>query len=279
MAEIVARTCSTTDFIETARDQFLLQFDNLAFSRALETAWSVVARVDKMITEAKPWDLAKDENQRQTLGAVLYRAAESLRWLSVLLYPVMPEASRAIWQQLGLDGGPDRIDPTTLKWGEVPEATRIGDVQAVFPRLDKAAILAEINKTPASEPIETPPPTSAATDTEEPTTFIEIDDFAKVDLRVGQVLSAERIPKADKLLLLKIDLGEEQPRQVLAGIAQYYDPEKIIGRKVVVVANLKPRKLRGYESQGMVVAASYGEEGRPVLATFTEAVPNGARLK
>jgi methionyl-tRNA synthetase len=165
-----------------------------------------------------------------------------------------------------------------LKWGEVPEATRIGDVQAVFPRLDKAAILAEINKTPASEPIETPP-MSAATDAEELTSFIEIDDFAKVDLRVGQVLSAERIPKADKLLLLKIDLGEEQPRQVLAGIAQYYDPEKIIGRKVVVVANLKPRKLRGYESQGMVVAASYGEEGRPVLATFTEDVPNGARLK
>ena len=111
------------------------------------------------------------------------------------------------------------------------------------------------------------------------TSFIEIDDFAKVDLRVGQVLSAERIPKADKLLLLKVDLAEEQPRQVLAGIAQYYEPEKLIGRKVVVVANLKPRKLRGLESQGMVVAASYGEEGRPVLATFTEDVPNGARLK
>jgi methionyl-tRNA synthetase len=92
-------------------------------------------------------------------------------------------------------------------------------------------------------------------------------------------LSAERVPKADKLLLLKIDIGEEQPRQVLAGIAQYYEPEKLIGRKVVVVANLKPRKLRGFESQGMVVAASIGEEGRPVIATFTEDVPNGARLK
>jgi len=92
-------------------------------------------------------------------------------------------------------------------------------------------------------------------------------------------LSAERIPKADKLLLLKIDIGEEQPRQVLAGIAEYYEPEKLIDRKVVVVANLKPRKLRGYESQGMVVAASFGEEGQPVIATFTEDVPNGARLK
>ena len=96
---------------------------------------------------------------------------------------------------------------------------------------------------------------------------------------MGQVLSAERIPKADKLLVLKIDIGEEQPRQVLAGIAQYYEPEKLIGRKVVIVANLKPRKLRGFESQGMVVAASFGEEGRPVIATFTEDVPNGARLK
>jgi methionyl-tRNA synthetase len=111
------------------------------------------------------------------------------------------------------------------------------------------------------------------------TSVIEIGDFAKVDLRVGQVISAERVPKADKLLLLKIDIGEEQPRQVLAGIAQYYEPENLIGRKVVVVANLKRRKLRGFESQGMVVAASFGEEGQPVIATFTEDVPNGARLK
>jgi methionyl-tRNA synthetase len=280
-------------FIETARDQFLLQFENLAFSRALEAAWSVVARVDKMITDAKPWDLAKDENQKQTLGAVLYRAAESLRWLSVLLYPVMPQVSRAMWQQLGLEGGPDKIDPSTLKWGELPEATRIGDVQAVFPRLDKAKILSDINQ--PSENNASPDKINASRDTdsnkisptmppasdtaENITNLIDIDDFAKVDLRVGQVLSAERLPKSDKLLLLKIDLGEAEPRQVLAGIAQYYEPEKLTGRKVVIVANLKPRKLRGYESQGMVVAASYGEEGRPVLATFTEDVPNGARLK
>ena len=266
-------------FIETARDQFLLHFENLAFSRALEAAWSVVARVDKMITDAKPWDLAKDDNQKQTLGAVLYRAAESLRWLSVLLYPVMPEASRAIWKQLGLESVPDKIDPSTLKWGELPEGTAIGDVQPVFPRLDKTQILSDIQSGSESvKPAVQEPPAKDAGETNI-TTFIEIDDFAKVDLRVGQVLSAERVPKADKLLLLKIDLGEAQPRQILAGIAQYYEPEKLIGRKVVIVANLKPRKLRGFESQGMVVAASYGEEGRPVIATFTEDVPNGARLK
>ncbi|HEY2963582.1 MAG TPA: methionine--tRNA ligase [Pyrinomonadaceae bacterium] len=272
-------------FIEHARDQFLLHFENLAFSRALEAAWSVVARVDKMITDAKPWDLAKDENQKQTLGAVLYRAAEALRWLSVLLYPVMPEASRTMWQQLGLEGGPEKIDPSKLKWGELPEGTAIGDVKPVFPRLDKPQILAAIDSPAGVESVKSPSPETPATDaaasasTEGVTSFIEIDDFAKVDLRVGQVLSAERVPTADKLLLLQIDLGEAQPRQILAGIAQYYEPEKLIGRKVVIVANLKPRKLRGFESQGMVVAASYGEEGRPVIATFTEDVPNGARLK
>ena len=286
-------------FVEHARDQFLEQLDNLAFSRALEAAWSVVARVDKMITDAKPWDLAKDENQKLTLGVVLYRAAESLRWLSVLLYPVMPESSRAMWNQLGLSGSPAQIDPATLKWGELKEGAAIGDVQAVFPRIDKAKTMAEINAggkaegvhateadavaavAASAEATQPPAPMKHATEADAVgvTSFIEIDDFAKVDLRVGQVLSAERVPKADKLLLLKIDLAEEQPRQVLAGIAQYYEPEKLIGRKVVVVANLKPRKLRGLESQGMVVAASYGEEGRPVLATFTEDVPNGARLK
>jgi methionyl-tRNA synthetase len=284
-------------FIEHARDQFLLHFENLAFSKALETAWSVVARVDKMITDAKPWDLAKDENQKQTLGVILYRAAESLRWLSVLLHPVMPDASRAIWSQLGLEGSPAQIDPSALKWGELKEGTTIGEVQPVFPRIDKAKTMSEINAdgkpsgvhateadavaaNTASETQPAPPMKHATeADAVGVTSFIEIDDFAKVDLRVGQVLSAERVPKADKLLLLKIDVAEEQPRQILAGIAQYYEPEKLVGRKVVIVANLKPRKLRGFESQGMVVAASYGEEGRPVIATFSEEVPNGARLK
>src|SRR4029079_4423068 len=124
-------------FIEHARDQFVQHFDNLAFSKALEAAWWVVGRVDKMITDAKPWHLAKDENQKQTLGAVLYRAAESLRWLAVLLHPFMPSASQAMWTQLGLDGSPAQVYPKELKWGELKEGARIGDVQAVFPRIDK----------------------------------------------------------------------------------------------------------------------------------------------
>ena len=274
-------------FLELARDQYLQNFESLAFSKALEVAWSIVARLDKVITDAKPWELAKDDNLKEVLGAVLYRAAEALRWLSVLLYPVMPTATNEIWTQLGLSGSPGDITPTALKWGGLEEGTGIGEVKPIFPRLDKDRIMEEIKSeavAPAdtgvtSQPVEAMPQHATQADAVGVTSFIDIDDFAKVDLRVGQVVSAERIPKADKLLLMKIDIGEEQPRQVLAGIAQYYEPEKLINRKVVVVANLKPRKLRGFESQGMVVAASYGEEGQPVIATFTEDVPNGARLK
>jgi methionyl-tRNA synthetase len=284
-------------FIEHARDEFLIHFDNLAFSRSLEVLWTIIARVDKMISDAKPWDLAKDENQRQTLNAVLYRAAETLRWLGVLLYPVMPGAAQQIYDQLGLAGSPSGTDPSTLRWGGLAENTQLGDVKPIFPRIDKAKTMAEINKSSegsgvhateadavpgAASHIKPTPAPSHATEADAVvgvTSFIEIGDFAKVDLRVGEVLTAERVPKSDKLLLMTIDIGEEKPRQVLAGIAEYYEAEKMVGRKVVVVANLKPRKLRGFESQGMVVAASVGDGGRPVIATFAEDVPNGARLK
>ena len=289
---------SISGFIERARDQFIELFDGFSFSRALEVAWSVVAHVDKMISDAKPWDLAKDENNRETLNAVLYRSAEALRWLCVLLYPVMPQATQGIYSQLGFGPeSPGALDPATLKWGELGVGQKIGEVKPLFPRIDKGKVMDEIKNTvahateadavagaPAGE-TQSAPPMGGATEadavgkTEGITNFIEIGDFAKVEMKVGEVLTAGRIPKADKLLLLTIDVGEPEPRQVLAGIAQYYEPETLIGKKVVVVANLKPRKLRGYESQGMVVAASIGEEGRPVIATFTEEVPNGARLK
>ncbi len=302
-------------FIEHARDQFLQHLEAFAFSKALETAWSVVARVDKMISDAKPWDLAKDENQKQTLSAVLYRAAETLRWLCVLLYPVMPTATLEIWTQLGLRNSAGSLaesDPAKLKWGELAEGTAIGEVKPLFPRIDKTKTMAEINTESAvqrpTSNVQRPAAagsaereqgsgthtteadavlvsTGSVSDrvpgeaTAQPEGLIDITDFTKVELRVGEVLTAQRIPKADKLLLLTVDIGEEKPRQILAGIAQYYDPEQLVGRKIAVVANLKPRKLRGHESQGMLLAASVGEEGKPVIATFTEDVPNGARLK
>jgi methionyl-tRNA synthetase len=295
-----------SSFIEHMRDEFLRHFDGLAFSRALEVAWAINVRIDQMITEAKPWDLAKDQSQRQALNAILFRAAESLRWLSVLLYPVMPNAAREIYAQLGLASDVSKVKPLSLKWGELPEGTQIGEVKPIFPRIDKAKTMEEIKAKESGvgskesaeqgsgagsqESLITESRSSESGGSGQHATeanagavgvvnFIDITDFAKVDLRVGEVRSAERIPKADKLLLITVDIGEEKPRQILAGIAQYYEPEKLIGRKIIVVANLKPRQLRGYESQGMLLAASVGEEGKPVIATFTEDVPNGARLK
>ncbi|MDQ3820243.1 MAG: methionine--tRNA ligase, partial [Acidobacteriota bacterium] len=292
--------------LEHTRDQFVLNFGDFAFSRALETAWTIIARVDKMISDAKPWELVKSEEQRETLNTVLYRAAETLRWLSVLLYPVMPEAAQKIYEQIGLTDRVESLDPTKLEWGTLREGTRIGEVKALFPRIDKAKTMAAIEKesepegvhvteadavkgAPYNAETKPAPPMRGATEADAvpagqtevaaSTNFIEIGDFAKIDLRVGEVLTAERVPKSDKLLRFTIDLGEAEPRQILAGIAEYYEPEKMIGRKVVIVSNLKPRKLRGFESQGMILAASVGDEGRPVIATFTEDVPNGARLK
>lgn len=292
--------------LEHARDQFILYFDDYAFNRAIETAWSAAARVDKMLSDAKPWELVKNEEQHQTLHSVLYRAAEALRWLCVLLYPVMPEATAGIYEQLGLKDDLGSRDPASLRWGELPEGTAIGEVKAIFPRIDKAKTMKEIEKaneaeagvhtteadavkgSPITSETKPEPPQRGATEAdavagsqsvEGVTSFIEITDFTKIDLRVGEILTAERVPKSDKLLRFTIDLGEDKPRQVLAGIAEHYEAEKMIGRKVVVVANLKPRKLRGFESQGMILAASIGEDGRPVIATFTEDVPNGARLK
>lgn len=289
-------------FVEHARAGFLRCFDDYAFSKALEEAWSIVAHADKMISDAKPWDLAKDSSQRETLNAILYRAAECLRWLSVLLYPVMPNATREIYAQLGLTDDLSKIDPAELKWGGLGSA-QITEVKPLFPRIDKGKTMDEIKSGPAvtegsgqhateadalpeghalalsDERVSHATQADAATEAAAVVNYIEITDFAKVDLRVGEVRSAERIPKADKLLLLTVDIGEEKPRQILAGIAQYYEPESLVGRKIVVVANLKPRKMRGYESQGMLLAASVGEEGKPVIATFAEDVPNGARLK
>jgi len=272
--------------LEHARDEFIRRVDNFEFSQALEVLWTVIARIDKMITDTKPWVLANDEQQSETLNAVLYRAAETLRWLSTMLYPVMPESMTKIYKQIGLSGDISQIDPANLKWGELEAGTALGETESVFPRIEKSKVMSEIksdSETPGRGDAEQV--TATETNNEQPTTndeqddFITIDDFIKVELRVGEIKVAERVPKADKLLRFEVDLGEAQPRQILAGLAEYYEPEKLIGRKVVVVANLKPRKMRGLESQGMICAASLTEEDTPAIATFLEDVKIGARLK
>jgi methionyl-tRNA synthetase len=266
--------------LEHARDQYLQNFDDYSFNRALEVAWSIIARVDKMISDAKPWELAKDEAQKHTLEAVLYRSAETLRWLCILLHPVMLGATRQVWSYLGQEKDLSSIDPATISWGELREGTAIGTVQAIFPQIDKEKIMTEIDK--EKKQLEEPVQAKAETKKEEAeasVNLIEIDDFIKVEIRVGQILTAERVPKSDKLLKFTVDVGEATPRQILAGIAEHYEPETLINRKIAVVTNLKPRKLRGLESQGMVLAASVGTGDKPALATFSDDVPNGAKLK
>ncbi|MGH9939550.1 MAG: methionine--tRNA ligase subunit beta, partial [Blastocatellia bacterium] len=298
-AELTRRAGEVRDAVAQAVTQFDREFDEYNFSRALEAAWSAIERVDKFISDAKPWDLAKHAGQRGSLELVLHTAVETLRHLTILLAPVLPNATQEIWEQSGESGKANEIAPNTLRWGQ-GAGKRIGEVKPIFPKLDKKKVMDEIKQEEAAsqaarteeekkneQPVQAPaqaaaqaqaPPQTVSEPTAAPT-YITIDDFAKVELRVGQILTAERIPKADKLLRFTIDLGEAEPRQILAGIAQYYEPEKLIGRKVIVVANLAPRKMRGLESQGMILAASVGEEGRPVLAGFLEDVPNGAKLK
>jgi methionyl-tRNA synthetase len=268
--------------------EFGTLFDQYQFSRALEVAWGLVSAVDKYIVENEPWALGEnqDEASRARLAAVLYTSAEALRIVTALAHPIMPESTAKIWTQLGLSDIRN-FSLLTLQWGQLPAGTCLGKVEPVFPRADKsaiermqqmedqgrpAAVSPETQLAAAPAKAVTPPPQPAASDGK-----ISIDDFAKIELRVGQVKAAEKVAGADKLLRLEVDIGTEV-RQLVAGIAEAYAPETLLGRKVVIVANLAPRKLRGLESNGMIVAASL-EGGKPVLAGFLEDVPVGARLK
>src|SRR6266581_895804 len=268
-------------------------YENLKFSGVLEKLWELIAEIDKFVTLTRPWELAQDPSQRERLESVLYIWAEFIRLISVLVHPILPVTSERIWKQLGQAGSvaDQRIDQ--LSWGQLEAGTRIGKVEALFPRIEKAEAIERMESmeneaqkqpspvaapaaAPASAPAAGGPATAAAPAAAEK---IGIEDFAKVEMRVGQIKTAERIVGADKLLKLTVDIGTEI-RQICAGIAQYYEPEKLIGRKVAVVVNLAPRKLRGVESNGMVIAATVGPEGRPVLAGFPdEDVEIGARLK
>jgi methionyl-tRNA synthetase len=298
-----ARTAADDAIAELAQQtivDFNAQFEQFQFSRALETAWGLVAAVNKYIVENEPWAVAEkdDQDSRARLATILHTSAEALRIITALVHPVIPDSSARIWEQMGL-GDISKLDLRNLAWGQLPLHTKLGTVEAVFPRADKSTIermqqmeqeraaqssqaavveKADEIKQPEVAAVSTPAAAEPAVASAPVSNTITIDDFAKVELRVGQVKVAEKVKGADKLLRLEVDLGTEV-RQVVAGIAKAYDPEKLIGRKVVIVANLAPRKLRGLESQGMIVAASLGDDGVPVLAGFLEDVPNGARLK
>jgi len=329
---------------EAAIAAFGPAFDELNFSDALKSLWALVAETDGYLTANAPWKKSperSDAEHAKLQARVLTTAAEAIRVITALAYPIVPDAAAKVWAQLGLGELADAAKHgflSELAWGGLKAGTKFGEPSPLFPRAEKEAIdrmqsledensrtaveavsggsvveeakapvaahkqetiAAPVKSAVAKAPAAAPRPAApVAAKVEAPTApaaaspvvqqaaaeamppepkHITIDDFAKVELRVAQILVAERVPKADKLLRLEVDLGTEK-RQILAGIAEYYEPEKLIGRKIVIVSNLAPRKMRGLESNGMLLAASL-EGGAPVLAGFLEDVPLGARLK
>jgi len=321
---------SITDDIKSNLSQFNYLISEARFTNAIEVAQGAIAIVDIDLTASAPWKQGpgvSDERQKFYREDVLYPAAESIRIITALLYPIMPCATAKVWAQLGLgdiEQAATAGELTNLQWGGLKPGTKLGPLGPIFPRADKglAQIMSDMeNPTPAdislTDPVPAVPHTTAPDAPPRTTTLpetatslpvggsnalttgpapattpaaapiessslespqITIDDFVKIELRVAQILVAERIPKADKLLRLEVDLGAAGKRQILSGIAEWYSPEDLIDRRIIVVTNLAPRKMRGLESHGMLLAASE-EGGKPFLATVPEGVPVGTRLK
>ncbi|MCQ6558182.1 methionine--tRNA ligase [Paenibacillus mendelii] len=267
-------------------EQVEASMEKMEFSIALTAIWQLIGRTNKFIDETQPWALAKDEAKKDELASTMYHLAESLRIISVLLQPFLTNAPREIRRQLGIAEGELSTWESTRTFGLLPDGTQVSKAEPIFPRLDVAqevayiaasmnggAASAEEAKEPQQEGAAAP---AAIAEAPEPKEEITIDDFAKVELVVAQVIAAEPVKKADKLLKLQLDLGYEQ-RQVVSGIAKFYTPEQMVGRKVICVTNLKPVKLRGELSQGMILAASVGDQ--LTLATVPGDMPNGAIVK
>ncbi|MGG4093059.1 methionine--tRNA ligase [Paenibacillus lautus] len=259
--------------------------ENMEFSVALTAISQFVSRSNKYIDETQPWTLAKDESKRNELASVMSHLVETLRVASILLQPFLTRTPKKMWDQLGLAEGEWTTWESGRQFGAIPAGTKLQKGEPIFPRLDTEQEVAYIAEamTGGTKAAQEEPSTSAAASsaesTEEPVELKEeigIEDFAKVELRVAQVIAAEPVKKADKLLKLQLDLGFEQ-RQVVSGIAKFYKPEELVGRKVICVTNLKPVKLRGEMSQGMILAASNGDQ--LTLATVPDGMPNGAVVK
>ena len=283
--------------VTTAIDAVKANFQACQVSLALQDTWTLVRHVNKYIVEREPWKLAKDVTNTDVLNQTLYRGADALRVIAALVDPVMPDAATRIRRMLGVASE----TWTTLRAGALAPGTKLGEVEPLFPRIEKS--LEELrNMSTGNESAPTPPPAAAspaapaqtpAAAAPAPTSapsagpvlmdrpasdgHIAIDDFMKVELRVAKVLEAEAVPKSKKLIKLRVDVGTEQ-RTILAGIAEAYTPDQLVGRTIVVVANLKPRPMMGMESQGMVLAAST-ETGPPSLVAVDPSLPAGARVR
>ena len=264
--------------------------DKLQFNTALAEIWKTISRTNKYVDETMPWVLAKSEESKPRLAAVMYNLAESLRIVSILLQPFMPETPEKIWQQLGIAGSGALEWESAKQWGSYPEGVAVNKGEVIFPRIDIKKEMEELEglipvagqskdleegekKSPV---VQTADVTAAKGSGDNGTGLITIDDFAKLDLRVVKVLEAEKVEGSDKLLKLHVEMGNES-RQVVSGIAKHYTPESLIGKSVILVANLKPVKLKGIESQGMILAAS--NDSSLVVATLDGLIESGSKVR
>jgi len=256
----------------------------LQFHRALELIWNVIQTADQYIESQQPWKLAKEQSNRMRLEQVLYRLAETLRHIGYHVLPFMPFTGEEILRQLGLAVAEPGSYQTVLEWGRLASGTEVRKSAPLFPRIEPitaqgAKTVTENPRPAASSLADATTATTAqqaSTTTQTAPAYITIDEFMKIQLKTATVLTAERVPKSEKLIKLQVDLGAEQ-RQIVAGIGKKYEPEALVGKRIVIVANLKPAKLMGIESQGMVLAAGDKEVGG--LVTVLEDVEPGTKVK
>ncbi len=250
--------------------------DNMKLSDSIKLVWSFISRTNKYIDETTPWVLGKDEARKAELNRVLYDLVESLRAISVMIEPFIPTTARRIWAQLNLPQNFDEIRISDIEgWGKTPVGIQINKPEQLFPRIEieeeKPEAKKEVKENKKAKK-EEPKASEKAKENEDG--MIGIEDFSKIDLRVVEILAAEPVPKTDKLMKIQVSLGDEE-RTVVSGIAKHYKPEDLIGKHVVLVANLKPAKLRGVMSHGMLLAASKGDELQIVETTM----PVGSKVK
>ncbi len=249
---------------EPALEAYRDAFDRYEFSRGLEAVAGILKQVDGYVASRQPWKIAKEEGKTQRLSRILYASAEGTRLAAAALAPVLPESAPKALAALGAD--PSR-GAASLAWGELPTNRPIAPAEPLFPRIDAKKFFQE-GRAPMSETPAAPPEAPRIT----------IEDFQKIELRAARILAAEPVPKSKKLMRLDVDLGTER-RQIVAGIATRYSPESLVGKTVVIVANLQPARLMGIESNGMVLAAALPESGEPVVLIPEEDVPPGTRVK
>ena len=251
--------------------------DELQFSVALQDIWQLIGECNRYIDQNMPWVLAKTEEGRERLKTVMYVLCECIRIVAILIAPTMPRTPARIFEQLGVSDPALCSFESTSHFGVLPAGGRVQKGEALFPRIDIKKELADIVPTPAAQPAPEPKPNAEKAQDDG---LITIDDFARVRLRAARVTAAEKVEGADKLLKLTLSLGAGEPeRTVVSGIAKFYTPEEMVGKQVVVVANLRPAKLRGIRSEGMILCASDAQDKTLKLVTVEPGVEDGADIR